>query len=74
MNTKFLQSVERYTNTKGKTGYKAIYSNGLEFQTLFFPIKNGTDIINIPSIINLVQMKDDFEAIGAEFYFKQQEQ
>ena len=67
MEKKFLQSVERYTNTNA-TGYKAIYSNGLDFQTLFFPIKNGTDIINIPSIIKLVQLKDDFEAIGAEFY------
>ena len=68
MKTKFLQSVERYTKEQqGKTGYKAIYSNGLDFQTLFFPIKNGTDIINIPSIINSIQLKSDFEAIGAEF-------
>lgn len=67
METKFLQSVERYTNTN-TTGYKVIYSNGLDFQTLFFPIKNGTDIINIPSIIKLVQLKEDFESIGAEFY------
>jgi hypothetical protein len=67
MKTKFLQSVERCTNEQGKTGYKAIYSNGLDFQTLFFPIKNGTDVINIPSIINLIQLKADFEAIGAEF-------
>jgi len=68
MKTKFLQSVERYTNEQqGKTGYKAIYSDGLDFQTLFFPIKNGTDIINIPSIINSIQLKSDFEAIGAEF-------
>ena len=73
METKFLQSVERYTNTN-TTGYKAIYNNGLDFQTLFFPIKNGTDVINIPSIIKLLQLKEDFEAIGAEFYFKQQEQ
>jgi len=68
MKTKFLQSVERYTNEQEeKTGYKAIYSDGLDFQTLFFPIKNGTDIINIPSIINSIQLKSDFEAIGAEF-------
>jgi hypothetical protein len=68
MKTKFLQSVERYTNEQeGKTGYKAIYSNGLDFQTLFFPIRNGVDAINIPSIINSVQLKADFEAIGAEF-------
>jgi hypothetical protein len=66
MKTKFLQSVERYTNTKGKTGYKAIYSNGIDFQTLFFPIRNGVDVINIPSIINSVQTIDDLEAIGAE--------
>jgi hypothetical protein len=66
MENKFLQSVERYTNTKGKTGYKAIYSNGIDFQTLFFPIRNGVDVINIPSIINSVQTIDDLEAIGAE--------
>ena len=67
MKTKFLQSVDRYTNEQeGKTGYKAIYSNGLDFQTLFFPIKNATDVINIPSIINSVQTIDDLEAIGAE--------
>ena len=70
METKFLQSVERYTNTNA-TGYKAIYSNGLDFQTLFFPIKNGTDVINIPSIIESVQLKEDFEAIGAEFYMSE---
>jgi len=67
MKTKFLQSVERYTNEQeGKTGYKAIYSNGIDFQTLFFPIRNGVDVINIPSIINSAQTIDDLEAIGAE--------
>jgi hypothetical protein len=67
MKTKFLQSVVRYTNEQeGKTGYKAIYSNGIDFQTLFFQIKNGADVINIPSIINSVKTIDDLEAIGAE--------
>lgn len=67
MEQKFLQSVERYTdNEQGKTGYKAIYSNGLDFQTLLFPIKDGTTIINIPSIVKSVITVGEIEAIGAE--------
>jgi hypothetical protein len=67
MENKFLQSVERYTNKEqGKTGYKAIYSNGLDFETLLFPIKNGVDNINIPSIVKSVMTIAEIESIGAE--------
>jgi hypothetical protein len=67
MEKKFLQSVERYTNNEqGKTGYKAIYSNGLDFETLLFPIKNGVDNINIPSIVKSVMTIAEIESIGAE--------
>ena len=68
MENKFLQSVERYTNNEqGKTGYKAVYSNGLDFETLLFPIKNGVDIINIPSIVKSIKTIAEIEAMGAEF-------
>jgi hypothetical protein len=68
MENKFLQSVERYTNKEqGKTGYKAIYSNGLDFETLLFPVKNGVDNINIPSIVKSVITIEEIKAIGAEF-------
>jgi len=68
MENKFLQSIERYTdNEQGKTGYKAIYSNGLDFETLLFPIKNGVDNINIPSIVKSVMTIEEIDAIGAEF-------
>jgi len=68
MENKFLQSVEKYTNKEqGKTGYKAIYSNGLDFETLLFLIKNGVDNINIPSIVKSVMTIEEIEAIGAEF-------
>jgi hypothetical protein len=68
MKNKFLQSVERYTNNEqGKTGYKAVYSNGLDFETLLFPIKNGVDIINIPSIVKSIKTIAEIEAMGAEF-------
>lgn len=67
MEQKFLQSVERYTNNEqGKIGYKAIYSNGLDFQTLLFPIKDGKKIINIPSIIKSVMTIGEIEELGAE--------
>jgi hypothetical protein len=67
MENKFLQSVERYTNKEqGKTGYKVIYSNGLDFETLLFPIKNGVDNINIPSIVKSVMTIAEIESIGAE--------
>lgn len=67
MENKFLQSVERYTdNERGTTGYKAIYSNGLDFETLLFAIKNGVDNIDIPSIVKSVKTIEEIEAIGAE--------
>ena len=67
MENKFLQSVERYTdNEQDKTGYKAIYRNGLDFESLLFPIKNGADSINIPSIVKSVKSIAEIEAIGAE--------
>jgi len=67
MENKFLQSVERYTNNEqGKTGYKAIYSNGLDFETLLFLVKNGVDNINIPSIVKSVMTIAEIDAIGAE--------
>jgi hypothetical protein len=67
MENKFLQSVERYTDKEqGKTGYKAIYSNGLDFETLLFPVKNGVDNINIPSIVKSVMTIEEIESIGAE--------
>ena len=66
MEQKFLQSVERYSENEA-TGYKAIYSNGLDFQTLLFPIKDGKTVINIPSIIKLIMTVEEVENLGAQF-------
>ena len=46
---KYLQSVERYTKGN-ETGYKATYSDGLDFVYIHYPIKNGVDNIDIPTI------------------------
>lgn len=48
---KYLQSVERFTEAQ-ITGYRAVYSNGLDFKTVNYPIRDGATIINIPSIID----------------------
>lgn len=61
----YLQSVERYTE-KNKTGYKAIYSNGLDFNTLLFPIKDKFTVINIPTIVKSVMTAKELKLIGAD--------
>lgn len=48
---KYLQKVERFTEGN-KTGYRATYSNGLDFETKDFEIKNGKEVLNIPTIIS----------------------
>lgn len=50
MKRMYLQSVERYTKESGETGHKATYSNGLDFSYIHYPIKNGKDNIDIPTI------------------------
>ena len=65
METKFLQSVERYVSAE-TTGYKAIYSNGIDFIGLLFVIKDGVTVINIPSIIKSTLTIAEIELLGAE--------
>lgn len=63
----FLQSVTRYTdNNSGSTGFKAIYSDGLDSQTLLFPIKSEYILINIPSFVKAVMTLDEINQLGAE--------
>lgn len=47
----YLQNVTRFIEGE-KTGYRAVYSNGLDFIEKDYLIKDGKEIINIPSIIN----------------------
>ncbi len=52
----YLQSVTRFTNNEsGTTGYTAIYSNGLDFRNEDFFILDGESVINIPSIVDMVE-------------------
>lgn len=61
---KFLQNVEIH-ETDTEKGYKAVYSNGLDFEPLFFPIKNGHTVINIPTIIHTPLTIGEIEDMGA---------
>lgn len=61
----YLQKVEKMQDAFDSY-YEATYRNGIDSLMFEFPIRNGEDVINIPSILQIPVTISDCERLGMQ--------